>query len=464
MARRSHYVPPIVTLSDPNKPLPCFIECWASNSFHGQQFGVPTGVAGIAADSEGERIFTATVSGATNDTQVTGAGFDNTNGTGSFAVAILHDDATYGIYTASGVTATTINISPALRATTTSKALAALGGTTNGQHIGQLGLKALARKIFATTQSSAYRIRYADRWRPGPRDHAGGWFGVGGQSSGSFNFDFRANQWVSAGAGSYFHARGKRSFQFNPGTTNGRGVDRTVALGGLSGYCEAFVGIQSGSGTMNVTVTVDAVPVYNQNITALTRVIAPFTNGVSGNIAITLSGVTNALPAVGDVTWWVYDRSNTWTNGVIDKNDTVVVVGDSWSTRYTSVLCTELQQAMTDAGGSGTVTSAGLSGMTAEWALHSFPARIGTVKPNAVVIEYFVNDQNLYGEQNVARWLDNMYRLGIKCQKINARPIYVMPIPVASSAQTGPFGDWSAALGSGLMIGQSGLPGQVIAL
>lgn len=432
-------------MSDPSQPMPAFVEGWASNSFHGQTYANPTGYASLPADSEGNQILNLTVSGAAGASTLTGTGFNTTQGAGTWGCTVLHDDGTYGVYTASGITTTSIAISPPLRATTTAKNLASLSGEFNGQHYGLQGYKALARRIFATTNSDGYRLRYASRL---PANAASGWTKVGGNPF--VGYQLTRNPFQNTGAGSYWNARGNVVSYLNTAIA-GLGVSHTAALAGLSGYVELFVGLAVGSGPFRVRVLLDGVETFNQTYTAFTRVAVPYSGATTGVIEVTTTAAVSTQISFGDLTWWAYDRSVTWGSRVIGTNDKVVEIGDSWSARYSGGIGLELAQAQIDAGGTtGSVTTVALGGQTSEWGLAQFDSQVAPLAPNVVVIEYFVNDRNSFGGANYDRWLSAMYQIGRKCQAIGARPVFVMPLPTQSQSQSVELGQWAERIGAGL--------------
>jgi hypothetical protein len=434
-------------ISDPTKPMPAFIEGWASNTFNGQNYNIPTGYATVAADSEGNRIFNITVSGAAGDSTLTGTGFNTTQGAGTWGCSILHDNGTYGLYTASGITATSIAIAPPLRATTTAKNLAALSGEINGQHYGLQGYKALARRIFAATNADGYRLRYAARL---PANAASGWTKVGGNPF--VGYQLSRNAFPSTGAGSYWNARGNVVSYLNTALA-GLGVSHTATLTGLTGYVELFAGLAIGSGPFRVRVLLDGVETFNQTYTAFTRVAVPFSGATTGVIEVTTTAAVSTQIDFGDLTWWAFDRSATWTDRVIGPNDKVVQLGDSWSARYSGGIGLEIAQAQIDAGGTtGSVTTVALGGQTSEWGLAQFDSQVAPLNPNVVVIEYFVNDRNSFGVANYNRWLKAMYQIAIKCQAIGARPVFVMPLQTQSQSQSAELGIMSEKIGAGLSV------------
>ena len=439
----------LAAMLDPSQPTPYFVEGWAANSFHGQHYNVPAGYAALAADSEGEKIYTVNVTGAANATSLTGT-FDTAQ-SGSWSCSILHDDGTYGIYTVSAIAAGTITISPGLRAAATAKPLASLGGTLYGQHYGLQGYKALARKIFATTKGEGYRNRYVRRWAAAssPKEDWGRLvIGDGAVTNGL------RNAFPNAAGSSYWYARGTKQICFGPFAVVGYGLTHTASLGGRTGYLETFVSAGEAAGAVRVEVLIDGVSVYDQTFTELRRVVVPYAAATTGLLRVTIAAAVSTNPTIGDTTWWAYDRTETWTDPVINKNKNVVVMGDSWSARYSGGLGQELQAAITEAGGTGTVTTVATGGHTAENGLARFDADVAPLLAagDTVVIEFFTNDHNSFGVENSDRWLSALYAIGRKCQALGAHPVFVMPLPTQSLSQSAEHGIWTERIGAGLPV------------
>lgn len=452
------------------QPLPSFVHLWDTASF-GYYMATPS--ATVSLDSMSAKIVEFTASGTAGDSSLAVTGTE-ASGAGFWLGVLQHDDDTYGVYVVSALSGGSCTIFPNLRATTTSKTLRNVGGTVNGQHWTEPAYKALARHVYATTKRSAYRNRYAARW-----DSVDGvkadWTNVGGLGSGQYS-KTTANNVIGGTvhkSGNTFVSRGRTFIRALPTTPfTGKGLSKTFALGGRSGFLEMFVSAADYSGGANtkfypfrVVVTVDGVDILDQTYSAndgLQRVLVDYTDGDSGTITVTASDetwVSGVGLQIGDTTWWTYDRTETWTDKIIDKNAKTVVIGDSWTTYYPAggsgvdgVLGTELQAAMTADGGTGVVVSVGEAGTTAEYGLTQFDTLVAPEAPGQVVILYGINDKTSYGVANYARWVNAMYRIGLKCQSIGARPIFMMPAPTSSFSQALDMSVWADELGPGLPI------------
>lgn len=449
-----------VRMSDTSKPLAAFIEGWALNSFNGVANAAPTGT-GIPTDSQGLMQLEYTVSGSAGGTTLTISAGDQSKGTGTWGGVIQHDNGTYGLYTIHSLGSGVATCYPPFRATVTSKNLRNIAGSVNGQHYTLPGYKALARSIYARTKGDAYRMRYAAKWTAatGVKED---WTAVGGLGAGQYSMQ-TVNAFITGGTLQNTWRQRGRTIMAATSTAphTGKGVSKTFSLGGASGFMEAFVScafLATVFVPFRAVLVVDGVTVFDQTYDAnagLVRVVANYSNATSATLTVTRSDETSGIAwlAIGDVTFWAYDRSETWSDPVIGKDDKVVVIGDSWTEYYSDALGAELAQAQIDAGGTtGSVVSVGLSGQTAEWGLANFDSLVAPENPDAVVILFFTNDRNSFGVNNSDRWLRAMYQMGLKCQAIGARPIFIMPLPTASISQAAEHGTWAERIGAGLPV------------
>lgn len=447
-------------MSDPSKPLPAFIEGWALNSFNGVANTAPTG-SGIPTDSQGRMQLEYTVSGSAGGTTLTISAGDQSKGTGVWGGVIQHDNGTYGLYTIHTLGSGVATCYPPLRGAVTSKTLRNLAGSVGDQHYTLPGYKALARSIFARTKGDAYRMRYAAQWRS-QTGVKSDWTAVGGLGAGQFDV-LNYNAFITSGTlDKTWAGRGNRAILASPTSPyTGKGLAKTFSLGGATGFMEAFVSCfkpDAGFAKFRAKLVVDGVTVLDKAYLpeeGLVRIIQPYTAASSATLTITRDDETTGIHSlrICDVTFWAYDRSETWADPVIGKDEKVVVIGDSWTEYYSDGLGAELAQAQIDAGGTtGSVVSVGVSGMTAEWGLANFDTLVAPENPDAVVILFFTNDRNSFGVNNSGRWLRAMYQIGLKCQAIGARPIFVMPLPTASISQSAEHGVWSEMIGTGLAV------------
>lgn len=461
-------------LADPLLPTPAFIEGWALNSFNGVAFPAPA-TTGIGLDSMSQLLLEYTVSGAAGASSLTISAGDQTKGVGSWSGVIQHDNGTYGLYGITALAAGVCTVFPNLRAVVTSKTLRNLGGTVNGQHYTEPGYRALARSIFATTRTSAYRNRYAAQWRAATGLKSD-WAYVS-TASNQDNLANINNVLLNGRAINSWVSRSRKVLTQNTASPfTGKGRSKTFTLGGATGFLELFACCADITATANggfyafrVQVVVDTITLHDVTYAendGLQRIVVPYTAGTNATITITFADEAGVFPGknliIDSATWWAYDRTPqgfAWTDSVIDKNVKTVILGDSWTAYYPAtgggvdgVLGVELRAAIVAASGTGLVKSVGTGGTTAEFGLTEFDAKVTPEAPKQVVICYFTNDRNQYGgDYAYDRWLTAMYKLGRKCQAIGARPIFIMPQPTQSFSQAIGHGIWADAFGAGLL-------------
>lgn len=458
--------PWLIKLSNPDQPTPYFIDGWTSGDFAGFNMANPDGVTSLPTDSMLQPILEFNVTGTAGTQTLTVNSGDESKGQGNWAAVIQHDDNTYGAYMVTALDSSSCTIWPNLRADVTAKTMRNMGGSHNGQHYTEPGYKALAHRIFKATKADAYRVRYVDAWNA-QIGLASDWTPVvGGTLSMMTINNVIANN--SARSRWAFVSRSRRVMRSaNQAPHTGKGATKTFALNGNSGMLEVFVSRAdiTAAGNLHsfkVVASVDGTPFHDQTYTennGLVRVFVPFPAGSVGVVTVTATDEAGEAIWHDDVTWWVYDRLETWANRAIDINAKTVVYGDSWTTFYPSapmqidgILGRELQSLMAAAGGSGQVVSVGQGGQTAEWGLANFDERVLPENPKQVLILFFTNDGNQYGDNGYARWMTAMFKIGRKCQMIGANPIFIMPSQTSSFGQSIRHGIWASALGKGLRL------------
>lgn len=442
-------------LTDPSKPMPWFVDLWRTDEF-GFYMPLPTG-SSLPTDSMSQKLLEYTVSGSEGDSTLTISAGDESKGTGNWPAVVQHDDGTYGVYVVSSLTGGSCTIFPNLRDDVTAGTLCNVGGLTNGQHLTEKALRAMAQKVYARDRRSCYRNRYAAKWLASA-GAKGDWTAVN-ITSGQYSWANNRQQVLSASrAANAFAGRGRSSIMVSTTTpwTN-KGVTKTFALGGKSGVLEiiaAGAALTAGFRAMRVLVTVDGNSVHDTTYTendGLPRLLIDYPAGDVGVVQITAeSGSTSTNVFVGDVTWWTYDRSMDWDAKVINKDAKIVVAGDSNFEYYNDAFADELQSIITADGGTGTVVSVAVSGTTAEDGLASFDSLVAPENPDQVISNYAINDRNTYAD--IPRWQKANYSFAMKCQNIGAEWIGVGPFPTSSFSQALGQGDWADQFGVGIPI------------
>jgi hypothetical protein len=347
-------------MARPDMPLPAFIEGWSVTDFNGGTGGTPPAV-GAPLDSAGQSIVEYTVSGTAGDSALTISAGTASYGSGTWGGVIQHDDGTYGIYTISNLVAASCDIYPALRATCTGRTLRNNASPSDTTHKTEPFFKALARSIYARSKGNAYRLRYVSRWAAQSGASAE-WSPTGGAIANNLTIFPTTVPVITGGALSgQWVGRGSRWMSVlvtSPYT--GKGATKTFSIGGQAGFMEAFVACGSSAASpqfasFTVKLVIDDVTISEVTYaatTGLNRIIVPFSGGQSAVLTITRAAeeVGSFRIYVGDVTFWVYDRAETWTDPVIDKDAKTVVIGDSWTTEYSNAIGTELEVAMAASG------------------------------------------------------------------------------------------------------------------
>lgn len=447
---------------DPAKPLVSFVEAFTQTSFNGVDSRAPT-AAGIPTDSMGSIKLEYTVTGAAGATSLAINSGDQTKGTGTWGSTIQHDDGTYGLYCVTNLAGGTCTLYPALRATTTAGLMRNTIDLVGGQHLVEPGFKALARRVRYLTKRDGYRNRFASKWAPNTGLKAD-WTAYNGYN---FNFAGMANvNSILGGSGMLENFIGRDAAGLSVGAGYvghaGKGVTRSFPLSGASGMFEAFISRSrfavALAGSFRVELLVDGVSVFNQVYSGFCRVTAPYPAGTTGVLRVTLEDELQFYDIrIGDVTWWAYDRAESWTDVVIGKDEKWVGGSTSWTTYYAVPAGTsngqylrEVQALMQADGGVGTVTGVGQGGTTAAWFLANFDSLVPQLNGVGLILHAYINDGNLYGNSGYNRWLKDLYSIILKAQALGMRVVVNMPTQMGNQPQSTRHGIWSTKIGAGL--------------
>jgi hypothetical protein len=337
-------------MARPDRPLPAFIEGWSVTDFNGVAY-TPPPASGASLDAMGHAIVEYTVTGTAGDTTLVISAGTASYGAGTWGGVILHDNGTYGLYTISSLDADSCVVYPPLRANCTGTTLRNNSSTVNTAHMTEPYYKALARSVYARSKGNAYRLRYASKWTA-QNGVSTDWTPTGGATAGQvLMFSGVAPVFTSGALNTTWLGRGAKWLSVLPASTyTGKGVTKTFSISGQAGFMEAFVacGLTSASpqfASFTAKLVIDGVTISDVTYaatTGLNRIVVPFSGGQSAVLTITRAAEEAAgyRIYVGDVTFWTYDRAETWTDPVIDKDAKTVVIGDSWTTYYTNVLGT----------------------------------------------------------------------------------------------------------------------------
>lgn len=433
-----------------------FIESFAGGFFCG--YGTPSGLASYA-NAPGY-LLTATVTGAAGAYILTINTGTVADMGGVWIAVITHDDGTMGTYTVSGASGASCNIAPALRATCTAALMSNLHDASNGQHLTAHGYQAYAKYLFGYSPRLAYRGGYHAQASASDATGYRSWRRYGGLTTGRWSYGIYANTFEATPTNPYGtqnKTKDTLSYVASP-AASGQGVhvvwDMGSARSGLVDFSISSNGTRFGGGAtlpVDVVILADDVAVLTQSYHALSRVTYYAQNVSKIEIRCTMAARSDDGFQVGTATWW-YDGST--PDAMIPSGSTVVVMGDSWPTRYSSAFVDQLQSELTAAGG-GTVAAVSSDGQTTEWGIANFDSSVIPLAPSHVVISFGINDLN--GGMLLSRYCDNLKTLIRKTQEIGARAIVLMPPGTASSGQMLALSEWQAQMNEGALFKSAAL-------
>ncbi len=407
---------------------PLWIECLSGFGRAGS--GTPGGLTNYPDGTveAGYAVNTARVTGGKGETSLTLNTGTVADLSGQWAAVIGHDDGVYRTYTVRNASGAALSVYPPLRANATRAVITNLHNAAEGQHLSQIGYYALADYVYRYSPMRAERTTYLSQWA---ETAASGWTLVGGQSSGRIGYNSASNI-INSGAilSAEILMRNTRGFFVDP-AANGQGASYTFALGGASGYIDSYVGSQSATLPVIAQVVVDGNLVYNQLIYGLERIVVPFEAATSATITYTMSALDVSGFYVGTTTAWKRPAIG-YASQMFPSGSRVVMLGDSWSTKYNAAFIERMNYWLEPNGGSA--VTVGLAGQTSVWALANFASLVTPKSPTHVILEFFVNDQvsGLTSTQLQA----NLLTLASMCYAIGAQPIIIMPTATASQSQT----------------------------
>lgn len=221
----------------------------------------------------------------------------------------------------------------------------------------------------------------------------------------------------------------------------GHGIIGSIVTAKKAGYFEAFVCTSAGSLTPT-TRGEGIIEVYGLNrgsqrilISSLTfkdnctRFICPVEgfDSIEVEVKSTVNGAFGIL--VQQSRFWVTDEPY---SQLIDKNGTIVCVGDSWFEFYGDLFHTHLQSLITADGGTGKVFNFALSGQTVDYGINNL-ASILAFNPTQVIINFFTNDLNS-GTPDVLT--AKLHKFCSLLEQNGVQPIVIQPAGTSSDAQS----------------------------
>jgi len=389
------------------------------------------------------------VAGAAGDTVLSvGAGplSDCGVAVNGWAAVIQHDDGTWGVYsvTATNVPGLTITVKPPLRKAATVRTLANLYDSALGQHLTPNGYRALASHLWNYPTYKASRGNYVAQVAETTAGNAA-WTLLNGISSAWVGGNIAQNYAPGLSAsGTWATARNYKYIALSSNVANG-GFEKTVALGGRTGYVDTYADVASDSAPLRVQIIVDGATLVDRNVYGLERVTARFTNATSSTIRFTAGAVGfEHKYKVGTTTWWVLP--SVLPERIFPNRAKVVYCGDSWGVFYSGLTGTTLASYLATVGGS--LTNVSVGGKTAQWARDNFATLILANHPTHAVFEFFTNDRN-QSPADFTGWKANIDWLIAQSLAANIQPVIVMPIPTASFTQAQAHAQMAAMLAEG---------------
>lgn len=350
-----------------------------------------------------------------------------------WAAVIQHSDGTHGVYTVVANDASTMTIKPGLRKAAYNGRICNAFEASFSQHLTRNGCRALVDHIRATHGTFAKRKGIIYRWNETDTDTnntaegSQGWTAIGGYSLAASGFNTPLNTFPnSSNYGSNVFARNTRML-LNDATGAGKGIQKIITTSGLAGWLETYVGLMTGDKPVTVKVIKDfglgteETLAYFPAVYGLERITQVFPQSTNICIQIVTLTATRTAFAVGTTTLFKLPEKH---DVVIPDGARVVWLGDSWGHRHGS----EIQNYANRNDRGQTWMTVSKASQTTAWGLSVFDSLVTPNKPDAVIIEFFVNDSNGAGGITQAEWVNNLALLAGKCKAINAKPIILMPV------------------------------------
>ncbi|MFE8704136.1 hypothetical protein ACFYKX_26570 [Cytobacillus sp. FJAT-54145] len=427
---------------------PKYIEYFGSFNRFG--VGVPSGIAKYTGGK-----YVLIVSGNAGDSFVT---VENGNiadaGASTRWACVIEDNE--GLFQPNQVTGTDgvsrVNLLEPLKKTINSKRLGNLHDMALGQHYTEIGYYAFIQHLYFTNPRHTEREQYIAQFKP--TDTTGKWVG-----SGYIGYGHAKGVTVN----SYYSKIGSKHLLLNA-TNNTNYVEWDQLLDGAKGYLESYIGMSTG--TLTVEFYKDGVLAEAKVLTSTAeRVVFEYENVQNGKLKIKASGTQEVY--VGLTTWW---KNEKYQNTLIEPNDKVIYIGDSWGTFHNKATTRELERLMIADGGTPSILDFSRGGHTSNYARVWFEEYVIANVPDKVIIEFFTNDFNsingtVLGQfeapdgtmqdmniDNLNVYIENLSYMINKAIEYGIQPIIVMPASTESITQSQSFVDYSVQIHLGLAI------------
>ena len=431
---------------------PQYIEYFGSFNKFG--IGVPNGVRNYAGGN-----YVLTVSGSAGDSFVTvnSGNIADAGATARWACVIENNNGLFDVNQVTGTDGVSrVNLLKPLKKSITSKRLGNLHDTPIGQHYTELGYFAFAQHMYNMLPRHAERNSFIAQFKP--TDETSSW---------KFESPYVShNTAMNMMHNNYFRSIGKNFLSVSVRNNLSDYAEWEESLSGEKGYLEAYIGVNEGTATVSF---------YKDGVLSETVTIGPEVervifdyDGVSvGKIKIVGNGPYNAVGSIqaiyiGLTTWWINEKFQ--DERLIDPDDKVVFMGDSWGEFHNKATTRELERLMIADGGTPTILNYSKGGHTSTYARVWFDEYVLKNKPSKVVIEYFTNDFNSFGSIDVGtftnpsgaqqdmnisgldEYVDNISYMVNRAIENGIQPIVVMPASTNSESQAQSFAHYAIQL------------------
>ncbi|WP_212934960.1 hypothetical protein [Bacillus hominis] len=413
---------------------PLFLELFATMGRYGT--GTPSGVSNYPGGN-----YVCGITGQAGDSFVTVTGGDISHGGGSWVAVIQDDNLNISMNRVTGISGNTFILLEPLKGNITNGKIGNLHDAPLGMHYTELGYYAFAQYIYKASPKHSERLKNITQFLGS--DLSGFW-----KLTTSFskynnitNID-NTNKTLQLLGGNHLvlnlaSASHGAEFELKP-------VDK--------GYIEIFISSKNPSTLdyLNKGNVVKSVPINE----VLQRVTLDFNPGDDIKVKVydvNASGSSVNSLRIGNTTMYI---NETKKDKLINANDKLVYIGDSWGVYHNKATTREITRLMKADGGNPTVLDFSKGGHTSTYALSWFQEYVINNKPDTVVIEYFTNDFNSIGGTNVGTFTApdgtqkdmNISSLSQYASNINKmielaitngiQPIIVMPTSTDSISRT----------------------------
>jgi len=418
---------------------PLFVEMFISFGRLGS--GVPDGLTNYENGN-----YVCSVVGTKGEKTVTVTSGNISHGSGVWLAVIEDDQKNYTINKVVSITGNKFNLLEPLKNDITNGKIGNVHDASQGLHYSELGYYAFAQHIFKSSASSSERLLNQGQFL-GKNDYLKLWnlntsFSVLNSTS---NVDNPSNKTL--------RKFGTASLVMNMANANHK-AELEIAKT-ESGYLEIFISSEKDS---VLEYYIDNKLTETHTIQNIVKRIVLKT-GVSENVKVkvydpnaTLENVNQLF--IGNTTYFL---NQFHPDRMIDPNDKIVYIGDSWGTYHNQATTRELKRLMMLESNKGEVLNFSRAGHTTNYALDGFQKYVIDNKPKTVIIEYFCNDFATINGANLGtftavdgsqknmnvttlnQYISNIEKMVYLAIKNGIQPIVIMPSVTDSMSRNQDF-------------------------